>query len=131
MIRWDAFRLAIAVFLPAGIVFCSWEPWRRLARRLVVVGVALGASVLLAQCDRAICDRNQAWRDFREFVNPDSLKVLSGCKAEPAVRNLKHYDRLQFERNGYFCVDPDSIPESPVFNRTVGLRDSWAKQRGK
>lgn len=65
--------------------------------------------------------------DFKEFLNPDSLKVLKSCKAEPAVRCLKPLDRIQFERVGYFCLDPDSTPERLVFNRTVALRDSWAK----
>jgi len=49
------------------------------------------------------------------------------CKVEPAARGLAHFTRIQFERVGYFCVDPDSTPERPVFNRTVGLRDTWAR----
>ncbi|MCK4266392.1 MAG: glutamine--tRNA ligase/YqeY domain fusion protein, partial [Thermoplasmata archaeon] len=65
--------------------------------------------------------------DFKEFLNPDSLEVLSSCKVEPAVRDLKVQDRFQFERQGYFCVDPDSTKEALVFNRTVGLRDTWAR----
>jgi glutaminyl-tRNA synthetase len=65
--------------------------------------------------------------DFRDFINPDSLEILSSCKVEPAAGNLKPFDRIQFERLGYFCVDPDSTEEKLVFNRTVGLRDTWAR----
>jgi glutaminyl-tRNA synthetase len=68
-------------------------------------------------------------KDFKEFLNPDSLEVLPSCKIEPAAGKLKPMDRIQFERLGYFCVDPDSSDEKLVFNRTVGLRDTWAKIR--
>jgi len=60
-------------------------------------------------------------------LNPNSLEVLTGCKAEPALRDVKPLDRYQFERIGYFCADPDSAPGKPVFNRTVALKDTWAK----
>ena len=61
-------------------------------------------------------------------VNPDSLKVLTGCKLEPALAHLGPGSTCQFMRQGYYCADSrDSTPESPVFNRTVTLRDSWAK----
>jgi glutaminyl-tRNA synthetase len=60
-------------------------------------------------------------------LNPDSLEVLTGCKIEPALRGAKTLDRYQFERLGYFCVDPDSRPDTLVFNRTVALKDTWAK----
>jgi len=69
--------------------------------------------------------------DFTEFLNPESLRVLSGCKMEPAVRRLKPLDRIQFERTGYFCVDPDGSEERPVFNLTVGLRDAWSRIRAR
>ena len=62
-----------------------------------------------------------------EDLNPNSLEVLTGCKLEPALGALQPFDRVQFERLGYFCVDPDSTPGKPVFNRTVALRDTWAK----
>jgi glutaminyl-tRNA synthetase len=64
---------------------------------------------------------------FLENLNPDSLKVLTDCKLEPALANAKHMDRMQFERLGYFCVDKDSTPGHLVFNRTCTLKDSWAK----
>lgn len=67
--------------------------------------------------------------DFKEFLNPNSLKVLRSCKVEPAVRNLKPFDRFQFERVGYFCIDPDTTEERLIINRTVGLRDVWTKIR--
>jgi glutaminyl-tRNA synthetase len=69
--------------------------------------------------------------DFKEFLNPDSLKVLKSCKVEPSVKNLKTFDRFQFERLGYFCIDPDSSPGNLVINRTVKLRDTWEKIRMK
>ena len=64
---------------------------------------------------------------FLENLNPDSLKVLTDCKLEPALADVKPMDRMQFERLGYFCVDNDSTPEHLVFNRTCTLKDSWAK----
>ncbi len=71
-------------------------------------------------------------RDFREFLNPSSLEILQDCKVEPFVKGLHPGDRMQFERVGYFCLDSkDSTPERPVFNRTVTLRDTWAKIRKK
>ncbi len=65
--------------------------------------------------------------DYRSFLNPDSLKVLKGCKAEPSLVNAKPLDKFQFQRLGYFCVDYDSTEDHLVFNRTVGLKDTWAK----
>jgi glutaminyl-tRNA synthetase len=66
-------------------------------------------------------------------LNPNSLEVLKGCRLEPALGNVALADRIQFERLGYFCLDPDSMPGSPVFNRTVALKDAWARieKRGK
>ncbi|MFO7785775.1 MAG: glutamine--tRNA ligase/YqeY domain fusion protein [Thermodesulfobacteriota bacterium] len=67
-------------------------------------------------------------RDFKELLNPHSLEVLSSCPVEPSLKDVKPGDRCQFERLGYFCADAkDSMPGRPVFNRTVSLRDSWAK----
>ncbi len=64
---------------------------------------------------------------FIDYLNPHSLEVLSGCKAEPSLARAEVAGRFQFERLGYFCVDPDSTPGVLVFNRTVSLRDTWAK----
>jgi len=69
--------------------------------------------------------------DFKEFMNPDSLQVLPKCYLEPFVKDSKPFDHFQFERLGYFNMDPDSTPGKPVFNRTVALRDSWAKEQSK
>ncbi|HHL34420.1 MAG TPA: glutamine--tRNA ligase/YqeY domain fusion protein [Desulfobulbaceae bacterium] len=67
-------------------------------------------------------------RDFKEFINPDSLLVLQDCALEPSLSTARKEERFQFERQGYFCLDSkDSRPEHPVFNRIVTLRDSWAK----
>ena len=65
--------------------------------------------------------------DFKEFINSDSLKVLAGCKLEPGLADAKPMDKFQFQRLGYYCVDLDSTSGNLVFNKTVGLKDSWAK----
>ena len=72
-------------------------------------------------------------QDFTANLNPNSLKVLTGCKVEPGLRDAVAGTRYQFERMGYFCVDRDSTPGRPVFNRTIGLKDTWAKieQKGQ
>lgn len=69
--------------------------------------------------------------DFKEFLNKDSLKVLPACYIEPFVKDAKPLDNFQFERLGYFNVDPDSNSGKLVFNRTVQLKDTWAKEQGK
>ena len=70
--------------------------------------------------------------DFRELLNPESLRVLPNAKIEPYLaQTAKVEDKFQFQRIGYFCVDSDSTEEKLVFNRTIGLKDSWAKQQGK
>ena len=66
-------------------------------------------------------------RDYKEDINPDSLEILTDCLLEPGLQSAPAEAKFQFERLGYFCVDSDSTPERPVFNRTVTLRDSWAK----
>jgi glutaminyl-tRNA synthetase len=66
-------------------------------------------------------------RDWKSYLNPNSLKVLTGCRAEPFLAGARPGDRFQFERMGYFCADPDSSPGALVFNRTVTLKDPWAK----
>ena len=69
----------------------------------------------------------EAEGDFLDCLNPDSLKTIAG-KLEPSLAKLSAGQRVQFERLGYFTPDPkDSTPDKPVFNRIVGLRDSWAK----
>jgi len=60
-------------------------------------------------------------------LNPKSLEILHDCKLEPSLAGAPMGSRYQFERLGYFCLDKDSTPGKPVFNRTVTLRDTWAK----
>jgi glutaminyl-tRNA synthetase len=69
-------------------------------------------------------DQNEDWKTD---LNPSSLERLTGCCIEPSVQGAEPGDRYQFERNGYFCVDPDASPSGLVFNRTVSMRDTWAK----
>ena len=66
-------------------------------------------------------------RDLFEDLNPDSETVLRGCLVEPSLAGLPFGETVQFERLGYFCPDPDSAPGALVFNRTLTLRDTWAK----
>ena len=68
--------------------------------------------------------------DFTEFLNPDSLKTVTAY-AEPAVAEAAVGEYYQFERVGYFCVDPDSAPGKPIFNRTATLKDTWSKLSSK
>ena len=70
-------------------------------------------------------------RDFRELLNPDSLQVLDHCKIEPYAQSLPVGSYLQFQRTGYFNIDSDSTPSRLVFNRTVSLKDTWAKAKNK
>jgi len=68
--------------------------------------------------------------DFISNLNPHSLEALTGCQVEPGLASARPGDRFQFERLGYFCVDPDTTPGNLVFNRTVALRDEWARIAG-
>ncbi|MEL6636460.1 MAG: glutamine--tRNA ligase/YqeY domain fusion protein [Bacteroidota bacterium] len=70
-------------------------------------------------------------RDFKTFLNPDSLQIVKTAYVEPSLRSATTEDHFQFIRKGYFCLDPDSTADQLVFNRTVGLRDSWAKKQNK
>jgi glutaminyl-tRNA synthetase len=70
-------------------------------------------------------------QDWRANLNPNSLEVLDGARVEPSLATAKPGDRLQFERLGYFAVDPDTTPGHPVFNRAVSLKDTWARVQQK
>lgn len=73
-------------------------------------------------------EKSEEGGSFLDNINPESLVVLQGCRAEPSLAQAQPEDRFQFEREGYFCVDlKDSAPGKPVFNRTVTLRDSWGQ----
>ena len=77
--------------------------------------------------DRLFTVPDPGGADFKALLNPDSLTTLTGCRVEPSLAAAAPGDRYQFERQGYFCADTDSKPGRLVFNRTVGLRDTWAK----
>jgi len=70
-------------------------------------------------------------QDYKDLLNPDSLKVIENCYVEPFVKDSKPGDRFQFDRNGYFCVDKNSENDNMIFNRIVSLKDSWKKIAGK
>ena len=90
---------------------------------------ALTAEVRLYDHLFATVDPNKTdeGKDYHANLNPNSLEVLPSCFVEPSLKSATPGDRVQFERLGYFCVDPDSTPDKLVFNRTVTLRDTWAK----
>ena len=80
----------------------------------------------LFSCSRTRCRAG----DFKSFINPNSLEVVN-AKCEPALANAHPEERYQFERLGYFALDPDSTREKQVWNRTITLRDTWAKEAKK
>ncbi len=125
-------------------VHCTYDPetrggyapdGRRVRGTLHWVSVekALDAEVRLY--DRLFIKENpmdfEEGQDFPDFINPDSLDILTDCKVEPSLAQAKPGDRYQFERQGYFCVDPDTGKGNLVFNRTITMRDTWAKIQGK
>jgi glutaminyl-tRNA synthetase len=76
-------------------------------------------------------NQTEEGQDFTANLNPNSLEALTECKLEPSLANAAVGCRFQFERLGYFCVDPESTPGKLVFNRTVALKDTWAKVEKK
>jgi len=119
---------------------CTYDPgsrggWTQDGRKVlgtshwVSAAQALDAEVRLY--DKLLSVANPAdekeEKDFKEYLNPASLEIIKNCKVEPSLAAAKPGERFQFLRQGYFCVDADSSPEMPVFNRAVTLRDSWAK----
>lgn len=76
-------------------------------------------------------DDEEGGSDFKDFINHNSLEVLTGCMVEPGLKLAQTGDRFQFLRQGYFCLDPDSTKDKMVFNRVVSLRDKWAKLKKK
>ena len=109
------------------------ESLRRVKGTLHWVSIAHALKTEVRLYDRLFTDESpdaHKNKDFLEFINPDSLTVITGY-VEPALKDAKPGDRFQFQRLGYFCVDPDTTTDKLVFNRTVGLRDSWAKIQEK
>ncbi len=121
-------------------VYCTYDPetksgssgtQRKVKGTLHWVSVKHAVEAEVRLYDRLFLDEDPAGhkdRDFKEFLNPDSLKILQNCKIEPSLQTVQPGDKFQFQRIGYFCVDKESRPEHPVFNRTVALRDSWKKK---
>ncbi|MDA3944111.1 MAG: glutamine--tRNA ligase/YqeY domain fusion protein [Bacteroidetes bacterium] len=120
-------------------IYCSYDPDTKSgsgSKQVKVKGTlhwveaktAVDAEVRLY--DRLFNDEDPAGhkdKDFMAFLNPDSLQIKSNCKLEPMLANVSAGDKFQFQRIGYFCVDKDSMPGSLIYNRTVPLKDIWAR----
>lgn len=120
-------------------VHCTYDPetrsggpqaGRKVKGTLHWVSAAHALDAEVRIYDRLFSDEDPSGHkdtDPREFLNPGSLVVMTGCKVEPSLAEAKPLDKFQFQRVGYFCVDYDSLPGRLVFNRTVGLKDTWAR----
>ena len=118
---------------------CSYDPdtrggWSKDGRKVMGtlqwVSVPFAREAEVRMYDHLFCEENpleNEGSDFISKINPKSLETLTSCKIESGLADANPGDRFQFLRQGYFCVDPDSSPKKLVFNRTVTLRDSWAK----
>jgi glutaminyl-tRNA synthetase len=102
---------------------------RRVKGTIHWVSAAHAADAEVRLYDRLFTSEDPAedGRDPLADLHPHSLDVLTGCKVEPSLGTVAPGTRFQFERQGYFCADPDSRPGAPVFNRTVTLKDTWAR----
>jgi len=123
-------------------IYCEYDPMtksgmpdanRKVKGTLHWVSAAHSLTAEVRLYDRLFSVENPSAdeRDFRDLLNPDSLKVLTNCQVEASLKNAKPLDQFQFQRIGYFNVDPDSTPDKLVFNRTASLKDSWAKEQCK
>jgi glutaminyl-tRNA synthetase len=115
---------------------CTYDPatrggdapdGRKVKATLHWVSAAHAVDIDVRLYDRLFKSETPDSGDYREDLNPSSLEVVSGAKIEPSAATAAAGTRYQFERLGYFCVDADSRPGAPVFNRTVSLKDSWAR----
>jgi len=95
----------------------------------VAAGQGVAATVQLYDRLFTVPQPGAGGRDFRDDLNPRSLRTLTGCIVEPVLASAEVGARFQFEREGYFILDADSVPGAPVFNRTVTLRDTWGKRQ--
>lgn len=125
-------------------IYCEYDPdtrsgmpgsMRKVKGTLHWVSAEYSSTAEVRLYDRLFNVENPAEEkdvDFRELLNPDSLKIVDNCRIEPYLaKNAKPGNRYQFQRTGYFCVDPDSTDGHLVFNRTVSLKDSWEKLKSK
>lgn len=125
-------------------IYCEYDPdtrsgmpgsMRKVKGTLHWVSAEYSSTAEVRLYDRLFNVENPAEEkdvDFRELLNPDSLKIVDNCRIEPYLaENAKPGNRYQFQRTGYFCVDPDSSDGHLVFNRTVSLKDSWEKLKSK
>ena len=111
----------------------SEESLRKVKGTLHWVSIKHAVTAEIRMYDRLFTDETPDQhkdKDFMDFINPDSLKLITGY-LEPSLQNAKVEDIFQFQRIGYFNVDKDSTAENLVFNKTVGLRDTWAKIQDK
>ncbi|MBO5974398.1 MAG: glutamine--tRNA ligase/YqeY domain fusion protein [Paludibacteraceae bacterium] len=120
-------------------VYCTYDPTtksgteggnRKVKSTInwVEINSAIDAEVRIYDRLFSVEDPSSAEGDFRELLNPDSLKVLKGCKVESYLKNAKPMDHFQFLKVGYFTIDLDSTPDNLIINRTVSLKDTWAKK---
>ncbi|MEO1096323.1 MAG: glutamine--tRNA ligase/YqeY domain fusion protein [Bacteroidota bacterium] len=120
-------------------IFCTYDPnsksgqdtsGKKVKGTLSWVSAKHAASVEVRLYDRLFIteNMNEVEDDFLKHLNPDSLQILEDVKVEPSLSDAEPGDQFQFERQGYFIVDPDSAADKKVFNRTVTLRDNWAKK---
>ena len=125
-------------------IYCEYDPdtrsgmpgsMRKVKGTLHWVSAEYSSTAEVRLYDRLFNVENPAEEkdiDFRELLNPDSLKIVDNCRIEPYLaETAKPGNRYQFQRTGYFCVDPDSTDGHLVFNRTVSLKDSWEKLKSK
>ena len=123
---------------------CTWDPeskggnapdGRRVRGTIHWVSAKHAVDAEVRLYDRLFNDENPLDEslegEFTDRINPGSLEVIQHAKLEPNLATRSHGERVQFERLGYFVVDPDSSSERPVYNRTIPLKDSWAKKKGK
>ncbi len=122
-------------------VYCSYDPdsksggsgaQRKVKGTIHWVEANTAVETEVRLYDRLFIDEDPAGHkttDFKEFINPNSLEVVSYAKVEPAIRECKPNDKMQFQRLGYFCIDKDSTSDKIIINRTVPLRDSWTKKK--
>ena len=124
-------------------IYCTYDPdtksgedtsGKKVKGTIHWVSVPDALEVEVRVYDRLFVDPDPAGHkdeDFKKFLNPESLQIIEKAYVEPSLKVAKPMDKFQFMRKGYYCVDPDSTDKKLVFNQTVTLRDSWAKEKNK